>query len=175
MRHKYVLIRAYAWVATRGRPAWSAPQWNIQRLHFAGSSHGKEEGDSARCSVKLRLFDDLVNTKLPIMKLLWAVSALLLSCWRASASTGKNFVSAMLGWRCNVNVRLCPYFEQSKRSSDSCFVNVNFFWCRILFAAAINTEFKTLYLAFVGYSHINIIVLLTTTVTLANLQSQNPF
>lgn len=30
------------------------------------------------------------------MKLLWAVSALLLSCWRASASTGKNSVSAML-------------------------------------------------------------------------------
>lgn len=30
------------------------------------------------------------------MKLLWAVSALLLSCWQASASTGKNCVSAML-------------------------------------------------------------------------------
>lgn len=30
------------------------------------------------------------------MKLLWAVCALLLSCWRASASTGKNVQSAML-------------------------------------------------------------------------------
>ncbi len=30
------------------------------------------------------------------MKLLWAVSALLLSCWRTDASTGKKFVSAML-------------------------------------------------------------------------------
>lgn len=30
------------------------------------------------------------------MKLLWAVSALLLGCWRANASTGKNFLSAML-------------------------------------------------------------------------------
>ena len=28
--------------------------------------------------------------------LIWAVSALLLSCWRADASTGKNCVSAML-------------------------------------------------------------------------------
>lgn len=30
------------------------------------------------------------------MKLLWAAGVLLLSCWRASASTGNNFVSAML-------------------------------------------------------------------------------
>lgn len=30
------------------------------------------------------------------MKLLWAACALLVCCWRASASTGKNSVSAML-------------------------------------------------------------------------------
>lgn len=51
------------------------------------------------------------------MNLLWAVTALLLSCWRADAFTGKNSVSAMLfedvdfALTANIIViNLCLYF-----------------------------------------------------------------
>lgn len=54
------------------------------------------------------------------MKLLWAVSALLLSCWRANASTGKNFMSAMLV----ENVDFALFTDIKHCHSWSCVVKV---------------------------------------------------
>lgn len=57
------------------------------------------------------------------MKLLWAVCALLLSCWQASASTGKNCVSAILV----EDVDFAPTTNIENVNYCSCVVNVTFF------------------------------------------------
>lgn len=74
-------------VKTRGQP---------HRLSFGHSvrtiSGEKIQLNAVNVEVIRRPSKYLLST----MKLLWAVTALLLSCWRADASTGKNSVSAML-------------------------------------------------------------------------------
>lgn len=50
------------------------------------------------------------------MNLLWAVSALLLGCWRANASAGKNFLSAM-------------FVEDTDFALTTNIKNVNFYSC----------------------------------------------
>lgn len=105
-RHAYVLFRACACVATRGRLA--QPRLGcvlkLGATHFAESS--LERGHRARPPPPPSVYSTTHETR-RTMKLFWAVGALLLGCWRASASTGKNFASAILG-KCVILVRLCP-------------------------------------------------------------------
>lgn len=69
-----------------------------QRPNFAESSleRGYRVG-SLSSPPPLGPLDDTLNTQKRVtMKFFWAVCALLLSCWRVNASTGKNFASAIL-------------------------------------------------------------------------------
>lgn len=65
------------------------------------------------------------------MKLLWAVSALLLSCWRANAFTGKNFVSAMLidDGETLPSLQTFKHFDSDSQSEDV--KTLVFFTCRM--------------------------------------------
>lgn len=68
------------------------------RPHLAESSlqRGNRAGSSSPPPA-LGLLGDTLNTQKRVrMKFFWAVCALLLGCWRANASTGKNFASAIL-------------------------------------------------------------------------------
>lgn len=74
--------------------AYIGPSVTFSFLLPPGSSQ-KKEGEYFVLRGQRCLGDDLVNTKFATMKILWVVSALILGCWRASAYTGKAFLSAM--------------------------------------------------------------------------------
>lgn len=77
----------------------------MREVKTGGQPHRLSSGHSVRTISGENIQLNAVNVEvirrpskylLSTMKLLWAVTALLLSCWRADASTGKNSVSAML-------------------------------------------------------------------------------
>lgn len=81
---------------------WSG---RVREVKTGGQPHRLSSGHSVRTISGENIQLNAVNVEvirrpskylLSTMKLLWAVTALLLSCWRADASTGKNSVSAML-------------------------------------------------------------------------------
>lgn len=102
-----------------------------------GASRGRLAQPRLGCVLKLgALVSPKVRRKLPppsihstthsahrttttTMKLFWAVGALLLSCWRATASTGKRLASAILA-RYVILVGLCPSRGHQHDGSRHC-------------------------------------------------------
>lgn len=71
------------------------------RLHsgtFSSFTSAIKRKEKKRIRPRRRVYSTIYLTikQLSTMKFLWAVSALLLGCWRANASTGTSCVSAML-------------------------------------------------------------------------------